>query len=115
MPVELNLKNLLNLNNPKNREALWELFFGGPKESGMPRRVEASEPWKALVLPRKHHLPRKQAFLIGVMECWSFGVLQNIKFLTPNLRVFGVECQGLRFQVSGFRCLEEKTRVKSET
>ena len=94
LTIDLNLKNLLNPKNLKNRAALWELFYGGRKESGMRRRVEASEPSKSLILPRKHRLPRKEAALIGVMECWSIGVLQNITLQTPNLRVSGLEVSG---------------------
>jgi hypothetical protein len=43
LTVDLNLKNLVSPKNLKNQVALWELFYGGRKESEMRRRVEASK------------------------------------------------------------------------
>jgi hypothetical protein len=43
-------------------------------------------------------LPVNIASCFGVLEYWSGGVLQNIKFQAPNLRALGFGCQ-----VSGVR------------
>jgi hypothetical protein len=71
--------SLLNLKKLLSQAALWELFCGGQKESETLRRGEASEPSKFLILLKKQHLPWKKAVPVGVMECWSVGVLECCK------------------------------------
>jgi len=49
----------------------------------------------------------------GVLEYWSVGALQNIKFQALNLRFLGVGCQGSGvIQLPGFRCRVSGVRKK---
>ena len=65
----LRLSSLLNLKKLLSRAALWELFCGGQRENEKLRGGEASEGPRLLVLFIREYLLKKEAVLLGVMEC----------------------------------------------